>query len=195
MTTISPVTESEMNEFFSKIVSSFVGLSQQAAELVEVRRAVETIEAKLATIVTENERLREDNGKLQERINTLGQEVSDAWSNNRSISAERDEFRRIAESNQVAWESAVKQAEDEARRRQDLEMRLVEAQETIRHKEQEYTALRQEHTEQTNELRVTGENRDWWKTQHSDSTNAYNALAERYAGVKTKLDEIRASFT
>jgi chromosome segregation ATPase len=57
-TQVSPVTENDMRQFAEKVITSFVSLSEQARELVNLRQTVNDMKTTLEKLVGDNDGLR-----------------------------------------------------------------------------------------------------------------------------------------
>lgn len=87
---IVPVTETEMRDFFERLTTTFVSLSQQARQLEEVQKTLGEVQSRLNELQSENERLRKSE--------------SDAWEFARdmehtaeAVKVERDEAKQKAQ--------------------------------------------------------------------------------------------------
>lgn len=93
----SPVTEHEMRSFFDRLATNFVGLSDQAIELTELKLAVSQMQTELAT-------LRETNAILQAQVLSLTTSLEaatidndEAWKITRVAETERDQHKAHAD--------------------------------------------------------------------------------------------------
>lgn len=93
----SPVTEHEMRSFFDRLATNFVGLSDQANELTELKLAVSQMQTELAS-------LRETNAILQSQVLTLTTSLEnaivnndEAWKITRVAETERDQHKAHAD--------------------------------------------------------------------------------------------------
>jgi chromosome segregation ATPase len=58
--TLVPVTEAEMTGFFQRVTTSFVALSRQAAELEEVKHQLDSMNARMAQLISDNGTLKSE---------------------------------------------------------------------------------------------------------------------------------------
>jgi chromosome segregation ATPase len=89
-----------MTNFFSRIATTFVTLSQQGRELEELKTTVAQINERLEAVIRENA--------------TLKQEVADTWAFVRSVEQERDQAKREHQeiSERMNWQHDALQARD-----------------------------------------------------------------------------------
>jgi len=166
-----PVTETEMREFFARVMTSFVSLSQQAAELNEVQRSLADVQQKLSELSGENERLRKSE--------------SDAW----SMAHDADKALELAN-------VAKSEAESKAQWQQEViigrDARVAELESQLRSVTEERDAIRSDHERLKAEHEGVQQSLEWHKadlTQAHD--NAVKAARERDTAV-ADLAKIRS---
>lgn len=99
-TDVSPVTENEMRHFAERMVTSFVSLSQQAVQLIQVREELARLQTDVQYQRDRLEAVLGENANLQSQIQT--------------VVAERDNARREAADN-LALAQVFERERDQAR--------------------------------------------------------------------------------
>lgn len=75
--TFSPVTESEMRDFFNRLISTIVHHSQTDKELQELKQRFEDLNSRVTSLVAENEALRRDMYSVTVEKDRAMQQVKD----------------------------------------------------------------------------------------------------------------------
>jgi chromosome segregation ATPase len=92
---MNPISESEMREYFERIVSNFVSLSDQARELEALKNTVTTLRQQVEAIV-------EDNNRLKVTISDLQSDLTHEAQSHETTQRQRDsaesEVRALRES-------------------------------------------------------------------------------------------------
>src|SRR5215472_8675717 len=83
---MSNVSETEMNDFFNRIASTFVGLSSQAEELKRLKPEFEWLQNSLQSLNARLENMERSNSTLRDDLRTTLETV-------RQAEADRDEYK------------------------------------------------------------------------------------------------------
>lgn len=126
---VSPVTESEMSAFFSRLSTMIVSASEQAAELRRVQDDVGRLNERIVDLVEQNDKLK--------------REVAETWQLVQSVERERDEAKAQIERLQSDLSNAN---ERHAADRRDYEDRLSAAHDALAQRDQRIAELEQAHS-------------------------------------------------
>lgn len=182
---ISPVTESDMREYFDRIATSFVGLSAQARELVSVRETVNNLSNRIDQLVAETSKLKGD--------------VNEAYELMRMVERERDDAKRqlaeteTANNNQMV--TIIAQASEIESLRQQLQHVIVERdaeRETVSNLQVEAANRTSEINSLSTELDRVRDNRNYWRDQADAIKQDKDKVETFYLEASARLDKIRS---
>lgn len=195
---VSPVTESEMNEWFKRLSTMIVSASEQSYKLESVQNEVRTLHDRVADLVTQNDKLKA--------------EVAETWQLVTNVEKERDEAKADAERTKA---DLLRANEVHAQDRRDYEDRLAAAHDAMAGRDQAIAGLQgrlnellaerdnwQEKAERwERQVQQVQGNADYWRDRwnNSDKALTQSELARGSAEkakteAETKLASIQALF-
>ena len=114
------VTESEMHDFFSRVVSSVVGLSAQADELAQLRPILDQLRQQVDELNRRVEWLEQDRARLTTELNSMTDRAHAAEQERDHSNDDLDECRRTIGELQADLAAAVEQLNQTRSERDDL---------------------------------------------------------------------------
>ena len=171
--TFSPVSEVEMRNFFDRFATSFVSLSQQATQLADLQSRFNDLDARVASLVGDNERLRNQVQTLVAERDAARVDAQEAW--------------KIAEEEGTAKDNAL-------RRVHELEGQLQSSRERIDRLDADCNRAwsKVADTERTN-IELT-ESLARAERNAKEGWNAFEAANEKANALASRLAKVRASF-
>src|SRR5882757_3308291 len=171
---ISPVTESDMREYFDRIATSFVGLSAQARELVAVRETVNNLSNRIDQLVAETSKLKGDVNEAYELMRMVERERDDA-------KAQLERSQSVVAGQQGTIDAQAPQIES---LRQQLQLAIAERdgeRETVSNLTASLDRERSSVASIGDELSRTKDNRNYWRDQADLVNNQLDATGKQLA--------------
>lgn len=188
---MSNVSETEMNDFFNRMASTFVGLSSQAEELKRLkpefdglRNAVDSLQRRIDALDSSNTSLRDD--------------LRTTWETVRQTERDRDNFKddavRLATDNEAlqrqvhTMQGEINSLTAEVTYQTD---RAIKAETDLGTTATQLEVEQHARKELTMELSSINENRNYWQEQATTHENAHREAGNRAEGLQYDLDRLR----
>lgn len=195
-----------MREFFNRMATSFVNLSNQATELSQLRQDFEQTKSKVDTLVNENERLRgeiytlvAERDNLKETLTRVQRESEDwarvADESQKAADQSRAQVNGLKDDNEYAWTMVRQNATEHDKARQELQEAQAQKDQleaAIQERDGKIAELNSTVNSLTAQVHDISQDRVYWRDRANGFEHANSILEQRLKKIQSVFDQAQS---